>query len=225
MTEALPIKCLEAFLIGLYLTTGINSLERFNISFKTRFNSIIYRHVVLGLKHGQAYGAIGLSRRTDLSFKPLDGRFERLSSLVGDYIQAYKNYGHTVLRVKIGLPVVHDLKSFLTINWKAIVIHPNKTERYDYDKELDKVVRVWRQMYTYTTYRATVPSASIIQPTGNLITAASLPNRLQTINFRQNRAESSNCRRSVIDKTYIRTTKNESSSPTRDQSVPYVIRV
>ena len=102
MTESLPIKCFEAFLIATYLTTGIIGLERFNISFKTRFNSIIYRHIVLGVKYGPNYGALGLSRRTDLAYKPLNGKYDRLSTLVDDFIQAYRNYGHTVLRVKIG---------------------------------------------------------------------------------------------------------------------------
>ena len=225
MTESLPIKCLEAFLIGLYLTTGIHGLDRFNISFKTRFNSIVYRHVVLGLKYGQIYGAIGMSRRTDLAYKPLNGKYERLSALVDDFLQAYKNYGHTVLRVKIGLPVVHDLKSFLTINWKAIAIQPNKMDKIDYERELDKVVRIWRQMHTYMSYRSTVPPASTVQPSGTLITAASLPNRLQSISFRPNRESSMNCRRSAMNKTSIRTTTDDTNATTRDQSVPCAIRV
>lgn len=225
MTESLPIKCLEAFLVAIYLTTGISGLDRFNISFKTRFNSIIYRHIVLGLKYGQIYGALGLSRRTDLAYKPLNGKYDRLSTLVQDYLQAYKNYGHTVLRVKIGLPVVHDLKSFLTINWKAIVIQPNKTDKTEYERELDKIVRVWRQMNVYMSYRSSVPSASMIQPTSTLVTNASLPNRLQSISLRQNRESSMNCRRSAMNKTLTRNTTDDTSAATRDQSVPCVIRV
>ena len=225
MTESLPIKCLEAFLIGIYLTTGITGLERFNISFKTRFNSVVYRHVVLGLKYGQMYGALGLSRRTDLAYKPMNGKYDRLSNLIQDYIQAYRNYGHTVLRVKIGLPVVHDLKSFLTINWKALVILPNKTDKLEYDRELDKIVRIWRQMSVYTSYRSTVPSASIIQPTGTLVTTASLPNRFQSNTLRPTREASMNCRRSALNKDLSRMNKTETSATNRDQSVPCVIRV
>src|ERR1700722_3901765 len=125
MTEYLPIKCFEAMLVATYLTTGIIGLDRFNISFKTRFNSIIYRHVVLGVKYGHSYGALGLSRRSDLAYKSINGKFDRLSLLIDDFIRAYRNYGHTVLRIKIGLPIIHDLKSFQTIGWKAIVIQPN----------------------------------------------------------------------------------------------------
>jgi hypothetical protein len=223
MTESLPIKCFEAFLIAIYLTTGILGLERFNISFKTRFNSIVYRHIVLGVKYGPNYGALGLSRRTDLAYKALNGKYDRLSTLVDDYLKAYKNYGHTVLRVKIGLPIIHDLKSFLTINWKAIVILPNKTERIDYERELDKVIRIWRQMSVYTSYRSNILSASMVQPTSTLVTTASLPNRLQRISFRQNRETSANCRRSAIQK--ISTTTNDTDPTERDQSVPCAIRV
>ena len=223
MTESLPIKCFEAFLIGIYLTTGILGLERFNISFKTRFNSVVYRHTVLGVKYGPTYGALGLSRRTDLAYKPLNGKYDRLSVLIDDFLQAYKNYGHTVLRVKIGLPIVHDLKSFLTINWKAIVIQPNKTDRMEYERELDKVVRIWRQMSVYTSYRWNVPSASMVQPSSTLVTSASLPNRLQPIAFRQNRETSVNCRQSAERKPTVGTNENETNR--RDQSVPCAIRV
>ncbi|CAF1206700.1 unnamed protein product [Rotaria magnacalcarata] len=223
MTESLPIKCFEAFLIAIYLTTGIIGLERFNISFKTRFNSIVYRHIVLGVKYGQIYGGLGLSRRTDLAYKPLNGKYERLSTLIDDYVQAYKNYGHTVLRIRIGLPIIHDLKSYLTINWNAITIHPNKTDRIDYERELDKIVRVWRQMSIYASYRSNVSLASVVQPTGNIVTAASLPNRLQSLSFRSNREASFNCRRSAVKKTA--TTTDDSHATDRDQSLPCAIRV
>jgi len=220
MTESLPIKCFEAFLIALYLTTGIIGLDRFNISFKTRFNSIIYRHVILGVKYGQFYGALGLSRRCDLSYKPLNEKCVRLSTLIGDFVNAYQNYGHTVLRIKIGLPIIHDLKSFLTINWTALVIQPNKTDRSEYDRELDKIVRIWRQIDIHMTYRSMVPLASLVQPTGTLITTASLPNRVQSVSFRQNRGTSAYCHRSANKKT-----SQEENSVEKDQSVPYAIRV
>ena len=40
--EALPIKCLEALVLGTYLTNDIHGLVRFNISFKvTEMNSFL----------------------------------------------------------------------------------------------------------------------------------------------------------------------------------------
>jgi len=223
MTESLPIKCFEAFLIALYLTTGIVGLDRFNISFKTRFNSIIYRHVILGVKYGQSYGALGLSRRCDLSYKPLNEKYDRLSTLIGDFVCAYQNYGHTVLRIKIGLPIIHDLKSILTINWKALVIQPNKIDRSEYDRELDKIVRIWRQLDIHMTYRSIAPSASIVQTTGTLITTASVPNRLQSLSFRQNRETSLNCPRSALKRTS--SVIDKENSVEKEPSIPYAIRV
>ena len=223
MTESLPIKCFEAFLIGLYLTTGIIGLDRFNISFKTRFNSIIYRHIVLGIKYGRLYGTIGISRRSDLAYKPLDDKYDRLSILIDDFINIYKKYGHKILRIKIGLPIIHDLKSFLTINWKALIIQPNKKDKNEYDHELDKISRIWRQIDIHMTYKSVVPLASLIQPSGTLITTASLANRLESITFRQNRERSLKCHRTTSDKTS--TVIQEENLVEKDQSIPYAIRV
>ncbi|CAF0723962.1 unnamed protein product [Adineta ricciae] len=223
MTESLPIKCFEAFLIGLYLTTGIIGLDRFNISFKTRFNSIIYRHVVLGVKYQQFYGALGISRREDLAYKSLDGKYEHFSELIDDFICAYKRYGHTVLRVRIGLPIIHDLKSFLTINWKVLTILPSKTDKSEYDRELNKITRIWRQVDMHMTYKSVVSLTSLTQPTGTLITAASLPNRLQPISFRTNGEPPMTCRRSVTNKTSM--TTRDQKSDDKDQTIPYAIRV
>ena len=71
MREALPIKCLEAVILATFLTNGISGMDRFPISFKTVFSGQTYRHVVLGVYHGGYYGALGMSRRSDLMDKPL----------------------------------------------------------------------------------------------------------------------------------------------------------
>ncbi|CAM4906231.1 unnamed protein product [Rotaria socialis] len=205
MTESLPIKCFEAFLIGLYLTT-------------------VYRHVILGVKFGQIYGAVGISRRSDLAYKPLNGSYDSLSKLIDDFIGAYRNYGHTVLRVKIGLPIVHDLKSFVTINWKALSILPSKTSKSDYDRELDKITRTWRQLDMHMNYRSVVPLASLVKPAGTLITSSSVPTRLQSVSIRQNRGASLNCRQSALSKTPT-TIIHEENSTDKDQAVSYAIRV
>ena len=54
-----------------YLTNGISGLARFPISFKSSFNGNTYRHVVLGVYYNGRYGALGMSRRSDLMDKPL----------------------------------------------------------------------------------------------------------------------------------------------------------
>ena len=70
--EALPIKCLEAVILSLYLTNGLTSVDRFPISFKTVFNGTTFRHVVLGVYNYGRYGVLGMSRRKDLMYKPLE---------------------------------------------------------------------------------------------------------------------------------------------------------
>ena len=47
-------------------------MDRFALSFKTTFNGGIFRHVVCGVYTGGRYGALGMSRRRDLMFKPLE---------------------------------------------------------------------------------------------------------------------------------------------------------
>ena len=54
-----------------FLTNGMMGVERFPISFKTAFNGNVHRHVVLGIYHSGKYGALGMSRRDDLMYKPL----------------------------------------------------------------------------------------------------------------------------------------------------------
>lgn len=71
--DSLPIKCLEAVILAIYLTNEIgfhsntyltNNLEKFTIGFKTSSKSNIHRHVVLGIYcHVTGlFGALGESR-------------------------------------------------------------------------------------------------------------------------------------------------------------------
>ena len=71
IAESLPIKCLEAVVLALYMTSTLTKTQRFSISFKSDFHGTSYRHVVLGVLSQSLYGALGMSRRRDLMFKPL----------------------------------------------------------------------------------------------------------------------------------------------------------
>ncbi|XP_023253287.1 vasohibin-2-like [Seriola lalandi dorsalis] len=92
--ESLPIKCLEAVILGIYLTNGLTSLERFPISFKTQFSGHCFHHVVLGVYCNGRYGSLGMSRRQDLMDKPLTHR--TLGELVAEFESSYKRYQHTL---------------------------------------------------------------------------------------------------------------------------------
>lgn len=67
------------------------------------------RHIILAVRHPDTgkWGALGLSRRAELMDKPLT--YSTLADLLADYVASYKRWWHTVLRIRIGLPVPHDV--------------------------------------------------------------------------------------------------------------------
>eukprot|EP00128_Syssomonas_multiformis_P016521 Colp12_sorted_trinity150504_noHs@9280 len=119
--EALPIKCLEAAILGIYLTNSMTEIERFTISFKTQFQGQIYRHIVLGIYHDGRYGALGLSRRDDLMYKPVV--YPTLHSLLKDYERSYAQYWHAVKKVTLCMPIEHDPCSLKCIEWKYVILN------------------------------------------------------------------------------------------------------
>ncbi|XP_025966405.2 tubulinyl-Tyr carboxypeptidase 2 isoform X2 [Dromaius novaehollandiae] len=140
--ESLPIKCLEAVILGIYLTNGQPSVERFPISFKTHFSGNYFHHVVLGIYCNGRYGSLGMSRRSDLMDKPLT--YRTLSDLIFEFEDSYKKYLHSVKKVKIGLYVPHEPHSFQPIEWKQLVLNVSKMMRTDVRKELEKFARDMR---------------------------------------------------------------------------------
>jgi len=113
--SSLPIKCLEAVVIAMFLTSFIPKLTRFPITFKSVSNGQAFYHIVLGVQYKGQFGTIGFSRRTDLMDKPLI--YNNLSSLIKDFKQCYENYAHKLVKVKIGGPVPTDLCSQASVQW------------------------------------------------------------------------------------------------------------
>ncbi|XP_016075798.1 PREDICTED: vasohibin-1 [Miniopterus natalensis] len=140
--EALPIKCLEAVILGIYLTNSMPTLERFPISFKSYFSGNYFRHIVLGVNFGGRYGALGMSRREDLMYKP--PAFRTLSDLVLDYEAAYGRCWHVLKKVKLGQCVSHDPHSVEQIEWKHSVLDVDRLGREDFRKELERHARDMR---------------------------------------------------------------------------------
>ncbi|XP_051511177.1 tubulinyl-Tyr carboxypeptidase 2-like isoform X2 [Myxocyprinus asiaticus] len=134
--ESLPIKCLESVILGIYLTNGLTSVERFPISFKTQFSGHHFHHVVLGVYCNGRYGTLGMSRRADLMDRALT--FRTLSELVFDFEDSYRHYQHTMKKIKIGLYVPHNPHVFQPIEWNYLVINACKQGREDMRKELEK---------------------------------------------------------------------------------------
>ncbi|XP_051579210.1 tubulinyl-Tyr carboxypeptidase 1 [Myxocyprinus asiaticus] len=140
--ESLPIKCLEAVILGIYLTNSMPTVERFPLSFKTQFSGSHFRHIVLGIHSGGRFGALGISRREDLMFKPLE--YKTLSDLVQEFDVAYQGYWHTLSKVKIGHYVSHDPHSVEQIEWKHSVLDMDKLSREQLKKELERHTRDMR---------------------------------------------------------------------------------
>nr|XP_033807561.1 tubulinyl-Tyr carboxypeptidase 1 [Geotrypetes seraphini] len=140
--EALPIKCLEAVILGIYLTNGIPGIERFPISFKTHFSGNFFRHIVLGVHCGGRFGALGISRREDLMYKP--AAFRTLSELIFEFETAYQRCWHALKKVKLGQYVSHDPHSVEQIEWKHSVLDLDSLGREDFRKELERYARDMR---------------------------------------------------------------------------------
>ncbi|CAH8445941.1 unnamed protein product [Schistosoma margrebowiei] len=133
MLASLPIKCLEATILAIFLTQGQEYLKRFTISFVSEFNGKIFRHVVLGIYSSGLFGALGLSRREDLMYKPLNFPvIKSLSLLINNYTEAYHGHHHKLLRVKIGLPISHRPYMLEKIQWKVSQTLLNKQNNMVY---------------------------------------------------------------------------------------------
>ncbi|VDM22902.1 unnamed protein product [Hydatigera taeniaeformis] len=120
--EALPIKCLEAVVLAIYLTRKCVELQRFVMSFISMHGENKYSHVVLGVCCRGRFGAVGLSRQTDLMFKPL--RYSKLSELINDFLFAYSGHGHKVVKLNISTTIPHFPHFLETINWKGFTFLP-----------------------------------------------------------------------------------------------------
>jgi len=83
---------------------GPDHASKRNTSNRPGLQPQCYRHIVLAVRDSTAnlWGALGLSRREELAFKPL--AHPTLSSLVSDYLSGYAQWRHQVLKVRVGLP-------------------------------------------------------------------------------------------------------------------------
>lgn len=120
-----PIKCVEAVFLALYLTAGILDVERIPLGFKSERNGQVHQHIVLLVKHNGRFGAIGMSRQQNLMNKEFE--FESISSIVNNYKKAYEQSQHRVLRIRVGLPVEHNIESFYFVCWRYLSFDPSSS--------------------------------------------------------------------------------------------------
>ncbi|KAL5967354.1 Tubulinyl-Tyr carboxypeptidase 1, partial [Taenia solium] len=152
--EALPIKCLEAVVLAMYahyffpatlaefryLTRKCVELQRFTISFKSIQGKNKYSHIVLGVCCRGRFGAVGLSRRSNLMFRPL--KYNKLSELVDDFLSAYSVHGHEVLKINISSAIPHSPQFLETINWDFTFL-PNAHPDNHWVSVLDEYARIF----------------------------------------------------------------------------------
>ena len=93
----------------LSVTTTVQSSSVAHIVMEPVQDNVFCRHIILAVRHPDTgkWGALGLSRRAELMDKPLT--YSTLADLLADYVASYKRWWHTVLRIRIGLPVPHDV--------------------------------------------------------------------------------------------------------------------
>ncbi|KAI5684605.1 Vasohibin [Leishmania braziliensis] len=123
LDEALPIRCLEATFVALHYTQTLHDIDRIPLSFKSEAKGNFYRHIVLVLRTRTApilYGALGLSRKSTLMYKPL--AYRSLFDVVMDYKHEYEVLGHDLLDIKLGIAITHNEHSRWDPCWRFIAL-------------------------------------------------------------------------------------------------------
>jgi hypothetical protein len=127
LKEGMPIKCIEAVFLGVFLTAGWPEISRMPLRFKSSAGGHIHRHIVLIIHHTSSgmWGALGISRSERLMDKKLE--FTSLSSLVHSYLTAYQSVGHKLLKARVGLPFEHDVTSNAPVCWQFLSVSPHNS--------------------------------------------------------------------------------------------------
>lgn len=120
IAEALPIRCLEATFVGLYLTQDLQDVERIPLAFKSFANGAYYRHIVLLIRTNSVFGVLGLSRKRTLMYKPMV--YTSIFDVVMDFKKAYEAIGHSLVDMKIGIYASHDSHSRILIMWRYVAL-------------------------------------------------------------------------------------------------------
>ncbi|XP_023340823.1 vasohibin-2 isoform X2 [Eurytemora carolleeae] len=137
--EGQPIKCMDAIILGIHLTTGIQGLGRFPINFKSEIHDKAFKpgrkyyyHVVLGLLYKGKFGAVGLSRKSTLMDKPLI--YSSLFDLILEYQRSYTECKHTLLMVRVGDIISHLQFSVSPIPWRGLLVKTDNQDSFSREK-------------------------------------------------------------------------------------------
>ena len=182
--EALPIRCLEATLVAMHVTTGVRDLDRFPISFKSVFGTQQHRHIVLGFYFAGRYGALGLSRLDTLMYKaPM---YFTLSELIMDYKEAYEEVGHTLMRVRFGSLVSHDPQCTSPQEWRSFILQFKRCDALDAARKIDLFARKLRTG-TVINLPPPAPPPRRVAPPSSFNVCAPKPRTTNSIEFGERR--------------------------------------
>jgi hypothetical protein len=116
--KGLPIQCVEAVFIGAVLSAPYLDVLRIPISFESKCNGNIYKHIILATQFAGYWGALGISRRDCLMNKPLG--YHSLWQLIEEYERSYQSVDHELLAAYCGNPLPHNLDVGSPLVWKAL---------------------------------------------------------------------------------------------------------
>ena len=114
----LPIQCVEAVFISTYISRGMTTVVRIPISFKSQFIDGVHRHIVNAVYINGKWGALGISRRDCLMYKPV--LYSSLADLIEEFRISYNSVFHHLLVVYLGLPLPHSFQLDTPITWRHV---------------------------------------------------------------------------------------------------------
>ncbi|XP_002961750.2 vasohibin-2 isoform X2 [Selaginella moellendorffii] len=130
------IKCVEGVILAIYLTAGLQGVERLPVGFETEQDTKIHQHIILVVRNGKKFGAFGMSREADLAGREIE--FDSFSSIVSDYKRAYEGHRHTIQKLWVGLPVELNVESYNYVCWRYLTLTPNLQPWIECCAEMDK---------------------------------------------------------------------------------------
>ena len=132
--KALPIQCIEAVFVAVFLTqntpgfpgSGVFPEDMLRVTL--RFKSCLanntkqtHRHIVLAVRTPQGkWGAVGISRRSNLQDKPMV--HASLSELLLEFALSYREVGHALRKVYVGLPLPQGAADHAALQWRAAAL-------------------------------------------------------------------------------------------------------
>ncbi|EFC45905.1 predicted protein [Naegleria gruberi] len=133
VSDCLPIRCVEGTFLSLFCTQDFEDVDRFSVFFQTTMTQRVYRHIVCVVRFKGRFGALGLSRKSDLFYKPL--MYFKISEILREYVLSYSKYGHSVQLIYVSLPISHDSSSKDIPVWNFLKLD---FEKHEIDTLMDK---------------------------------------------------------------------------------------